>query len=249
MTTVTEVPRSDAKLRDGLALAFASFLPLCMSYLYFIHLRGTENDAGFIAFRIGKVIQFTFPALYVLRFHREQIGFPRPTWRGMPIGVAFGIAVGLSMWTLYYLWVRHIPAVAEKTPAMIFEVLQTMKSATPAGFLMMALFVCVPHSLGEEYYWRWFVFGWMRRYMPMPLAIVLSSAAFMLHHIVILGVYFPEHFWTLAMPFSVCVAIGGGVWCWIYDRSGSLYAPWLSHALIDGAIMVVGYVMLTEYWR
>src|SRR5205823_725331 len=114
------------------------------------HLRGTENDAGFIAFRIGKIIQFTFPALYVLCYYRDQIRFPRPTWRGMPLAAGFGIVVGLSMWALYYLWVRHIPAVADKTPAMIFEVLQTMRSATPAGFWMLVLFVCVPHSLGEE---------------------------------------------------------------------------------------------------
>ena len=119
---------------------------------------------------------------------------------------------------------------------------------SPLGYLQMAIVICVVHSLAEEYYWRWFVYGWMRKHLPMMAAIVLSSIGFMLHHIVILGVYFPGNFWTLAMPFSLCVAIGGGVWAWIYERSGSLYAPWLSHALIDAAIMGVGYVMLERYW-
>ncbi|MBI3823301.1 MAG: CPBP family intramembrane metalloprotease [Planctomycetes bacterium] len=50
----------------------------------------------------------------------------------------------------------------------------------------------------------------------------------------------------MAMPLSVCVAIGGGVWCVIYERSESLWAPWLSHALIDAAIMGVGYWMLWD---
>src|SRR5947207_897074 len=103
MTMAADVPRSEAKLRDGLALAFASFLPLFMSYLYFVQLRGTENNAGFVAFRIGKAVQFAFPALYVLYFYRDQIRFPRPTWRGMPLAAGFGIVVGLSMWALYYL--------------------------------------------------------------------------------------------------------------------------------------------------
>ena len=40
------------------------------------------------------------------------------------------------------------------------------------------------------------------------------------------------------------VAVGGGVWCWIYQRSHSLLGPWLSHALIDAAIFVVGYRLI-----
>ena len=48
MTKAADVPRSEARFRDGLALAFASFLPLCMSYLYFIHLRGSENNDAFV---------------------------------------------------------------------------------------------------------------------------------------------------------------------------------------------------------
>jgi hypothetical protein len=35
----------------------------------------------------------------------------------------------------------------------------------------------------------------------------------------------------------------------LYDRSGALYAPWLSHCLIDAAIMGLGYLMLAPFWR
>ena len=41
--------------------------------------------------------------------------------------------------------------------------------------------------------------------------------------------------------FSVAVAVGGVVWAWIYQRSGSLYGPWMSHLLIDAAIFLIGY--------
>jgi membrane protease YdiL (CAAX protease family) len=96
----------------------------------------------------------------------------------------------------------------------------------------------------EEYYWRWFVFGWLRRQTPLLVAQLLSSLAFMAHHVVILAVFFPGRFWTAAVPFSLCIAGGGFVWAWIYERSGSIYAPWLSHLLIDAAIMAVGYDLL-----
>ena len=120
--------------------------------------------------------------------------------------------------------------------------------AHPAAFVGMAIFYCVLHSLFEEYYWRWFVYGTMRRHIPVAAANVLSSVGFMLHHVVILGVFFPGRFWLLALPFSFGVAVGGAVWSWIYERTGSLYAAWLSHALIDAAIMIIGYDMVASYF-
>ena len=44
--------------------------------------------------------------------------------------------------------------------------------------------------------------------------------------------------------FSASVAIGGAVWAWLYDRSGSLLGPWLSHILIDAAIFIIGYDLI-----
>ena len=52
---------------------------------------------------------------------------------------------------------------------------------------------------------------------------------------------------SLALPFSICVAVGGGVWAWIYHKSGSLYAAWVSHAMIDTAILLVGFDMIQPY--
>ena len=47
--------------------------------------------------------------------------------------------------------------------------------------------------------------------------------------------------------FSVIVVafgIGGAFWAWLYHRSESLYAPWISHCLVDLAIFLVGYDMV-----
>ena len=40
---------------------------------------------------------------------------------------------------------------------------------------------------------------------------------------------------------SFVVALGGGLWAWLYARSGSLFSPWLSHTLVDLGIMAIGY--------
>jgi membrane protease YdiL (CAAX protease family) len=66
--------------------------------------------------------------------------------------------------------------------------------------------------------------------------------------VIVLAVYLPDQFWIAAVPFSLAVAGGGIVWAWLYERTRSLYAPWVSHALIDAALMAIGYAMLAPYW-
>ena len=243
-----------ARVRDAVALTIAVFFTVAMAYLYFVALADPESirDMSPIvsaAYTLGKSIQFLLPIAYVFCFDRARIRPTWPTWHGVPLGVGFALIVGAGMFLLWFAWVKHIPGVAEETPARIHEKVMLFRANSPTRFLMLALGISVVHALAEEYYWRWFVFGWMRQLVPVTAAIVVSSVGFMLHHIVILGVYFPGHFWTLAIPFSICVAVGGGFWAWLYARSGSLYAPWLSHCLVDSAIMAIGFVMLAErYW-
>ena len=62
----------------------------------------------------------------------------------------------------------------------------------------------------------------------------------MLHHILLLAAYF-GWFSPATWIFSAAVAVGGAYWAWLYQRSGSLWGPWLSHLVIDAAIFIVGY--------
>ncbi len=239
------------RTRDLTAIAIASLFPLAMAMIYFVILdepAGDENPAVRIAYVSGKVVQFLFPALFVFWIERQAIRLASPTWRGIPMAIGFATIVAVAMVCLYQFVLRDMPAFAVTAPEMIWHRLTQFKQTTPAAYVGMGVFICCVHSLGEEYYWRWFVFGWLRRHVPMWSAIVLSSLGFMAHHVVIVSVYFPNDILTLALPFSLGVAVGGGVWAWIYARSESLYAPWLSHCLIDVAIMAIGYVMLERFW-
>ncbi len=85
--------------------------------------------------------------------------------------------------------------------------------------------------------------------MPDWAAILFSSVGFMLHHVVIVGMFLPGEFWRTAVPLALAVAVGGAFWAWLYRRSGSLVAPWLSHCLVDVAILAVGFHLLRGYWE
>jgi membrane protease YdiL (CAAX protease family) len=101
------------------------------------------------------------------------------------------------------------------------------------------------HSLFEEYYWRWFVFRQLRRLAPLWPAVVISALGFMAHHVIVLHEILKSAPW-LAWLLSLAVAAGGGFWAWLYERSGSIFGPWLSHLLIDAGIFWIGYDLIRE---
>ena len=113
---------------------------------------------------------------------------------------------------------------------------------TPFRYILMSLFLAGIHSLMEEYYWRWFVFAELHKRMAWSSALIVASLGFMAHHVIILSVFFPGKFWSAAVPLSLCVGVGGGVWCWLYRRAGTIYSPWLRR-MIDLGILAVGYDM------
>jgi membrane protease YdiL (CAAX protease family) len=243
--------RPPARRWDGPALLFALLFPSVMAYVYFVHQSYKSDEANpnvLGAFAVGKTIQFAFPLVYVILADRRIPRPGRPTARGMLLGLGFALFVAAGMLALYYLWLRR-GLLAGDSPAKIFTKLQEFDAATPGRFVALALFISVLHALLEEYYWRWFVFGRLRLHLPLWRAVYVSSLGFMAHHVIVLDAYLPGRFWEMTLPFSLAVAAGGGFWAWLYARSDSLYAPWLSHMLIDLAIMAVGYDLVSRYWQ
>jgi uncharacterized protein len=239
-------------VRRWFVLIFAMIFPGIMAWLYFVALAepaGGPSDnteashAVVVVYSLAKVVQFGFPLIWLWYFDRESFRALGLSTRGLGTGLAFGLVVAGVILIVYFGFLRG-GALLERTPVLVREKLRQFGAATPARYLFLALFLSSVHSLMEEYYWRWFVFGELKRVVSLAPALILSSLAFMAHHVIVLAVYFPANLLTAAIPFSLCVAFGGGVWAWIYDRSGSLYSIWLSHLLADAGIMAVGYDMV-----
>ncbi len=139
-----------------------------------------------------------------------------------------------------YFFVLKPAGVFDKAGDAIREKIVGLGASTIPRYVALAVFYCAVHSLLEEYYWRWFVFAQLRRRVSLPRAIVVSGLGFMAHHVCVLAVYFGwDSPWTYLM--SLSVAVGGFIWAWMYEKTGSLYGPWMSHALVDTAIFIVGY--------
>ena len=158
------------------------------------------------------------------------------------IGLLFGAAVFAAIVLLYHFWFKPAGLLADAREN-IGGKLAGFGLQGPVAFCVLAACYSLVHSFLEEYYWRWFAFGQLRRWVPLWPAIVISALGFTGHHVVVLSGYFGGFTWPTLL-FSAGVAVGGAFWAWLYARGGSLLGPWLSHVLIDAAIFAVGWDMV-----
>ncbi|MEX0818756.1 MAG: CPBP family intramembrane glutamic endopeptidase [Pirellulaceae bacterium] len=222
----------------------ALVFPAIVTFAYFVALAGQPSSLQQGTYAVGKIIQFAIPAVWMFVILREKVSFPGPTRQGIGLGAGFGLLIAGAMLALAFWWLKPI-GFFDQPSGEIRAKIQALGLNTIARYTAGALFYAICHSLLEEYYWRWFVFGRLREFVRPPTAIVISSLGFMAHHVIVLAVYFG---WTSPATylFSAGVAIGGAVWAWIYHRSESLYGPWLSHALVDAAIFIIGYDLVRD---
>ncbi|MCH7685625.1 MAG: CPBP family intramembrane metalloprotease [Planctomycetes bacterium] len=222
------------------ALTFVMLLPTVATLLYFVVLSGSPWMKG--VYFGSKVVQFAFPLVWVLAVQRQKIHLTRPDVQSIMPGLLVGIlivAVGLGA---YFGYLKTSPYL-QSAPELIGRKIADMGLTSPAMYITFAVFLAIPHSLLEEYYWRWFVFGQLRRVTPLGVALLLSSLGFMAHHVIVIHQFLQQD-WTVTLFFSLCVAFGGCLWAWLYERYRSLYGPWLSHLLVDCGIMYIGYDLI-----
>jgi membrane protease YdiL (CAAX protease family) len=247
---------------DKAAVAAALVFPTLATWFYFLAMNGAPAGWQQAAAGLGKTIQFAFPLIWVLAIQRRRRG-PQaaafqgsrhtpcaaldgtrrvPATRGLALGAGFGLLVFAVALAVYGGWLKPSGFLDEAGRRMADKVTGFGVRSWP-WFAAMGVFYALLHSLLEEYYWRWFVFGQLRRWIPVGAAIAVSSLAFTAHHVLVLGFYFGG----FSLPtgiLALAVAIGGVFWAWLYQRGGSLYGPWLSHAMIDAALFLIGYDLI-----
>jgi membrane protease YdiL (CAAX protease family) len=239
-----ESPALEATRGDLIAIIAALILPSANTWLYFFQAESLPAGVQLAIFNTVKIVQFGFPLVWVLAVQRTGVTvWPRHK-RGIGIGLMFGAVVAIAMFVLYLAGLRDSSLLGAAKDQIVAKV-TGWGINRPWKYAALGLFYSVVHSLLEEYYWRWFVFGQLRRLVSLRTAVAVSSLGFMAHHVLVLGKFFgfdAPATWAL----SACVAVGGAVWAWLYERSGSLFGPWASHCLIDAAIFLIGFDIVRD---
>lgn len=224
----------------GGAIAFAMTFPTVLTLAYFVLLAGQPRWIVQGVYGVGKTVQFAFPALWVAFATGRMPRLARPGTRGVLPGLVFGIALLVGALALAQL-VLQPAGILEGAPAQAVRAkMASFGVDTLPRYAALGAFYSVIHAAAEEYYWRWFVFGELRRACRPGWAVLWSSVAFAAHHVIILGAFLGYASpWTPLL--AAAVGAGGAYWAWLYQRSGSLVGPWLGHLMADAAIFVIGY--------
>ena len=235
------------KHQTWIAVLFAIVFPSFVTWVYFILFDGKSAVVGGVC----KAIQFAFPACWVflwMKIPLREAGLPKtdnglpawPTRRNVLSGVGLGIAIVAAMFAYYGFAITGSDFT--NLSIKIASRVNRLSLDNPLGYAILGGFYAVVHSFLEEYYFRWFVFGRLRELLRFAPAAIVSGLAFMAHHVIVLYVFLGPSLHTAFL--SLCIAAGGFIWAWQYERSRSLLGPWISHMIVDTGIFLVGYHML-----
>jgi uncharacterized protein len=228
------------KTRCWVALIPAMLLPSIAAFFYFILL--SENNAARWIYGFTKVCTLVWPFFCVLFLFKEKL--PKISFEHFKRFnvIALGTLSGITIVFLMYLLLQ-----TPITQVMSENIHLIRAKAIKLGFIdhywSFALFLALGNSLMEEYYWRWFVFGYLRQRLNFSLSMLLGSLAFGAHHFVVLSQYYPFQ-WTLI--FGSAVVLGGIFWCFLYEKQKTLLGCWISHIIVDLGFLCIGHQFLFQ---
>ena len=237
---MTPIDENANRRADWGAILFALVYPTLLTVVYFILLARAPTTLQQGTYAVGKLIQFALPALWTFGLRREPVGSRLPRRNELIGGAILGLVLLAAGLALYHFAARPAGFFDGAAGDAIRQKIEGFGVSSLPRYVLLATFYSLIHSLLEEYYWRWFVFGRLRRLISLPCAIGVSSVGFMAHHVCIVSVFFG--WWSpMSLLLSAAVAVGGAIWAWIYHRTNSLFATWISHAFVDAGIFLIGY--------
>ena len=180
--------------------------------------------------------------LPLLWWRREKLGhssFPGEPHRRRGYGVAIllGLAIAGAIVAVYVLargrgWLD---------PATVADRAKATGLGDLRLYLLASVYWITANSLIEEFVWRWFVFRRFEELIGGGPAVFAAGLAFTAHHVLALAAQFSP---GLAALGSLGVLVGGVIWSWLYLRYRSIWPCWVSHAIADVPIFVIGYRLI-----
>ncbi|NLW62833.1 MAG: CPBP family intramembrane metalloprotease [Syntrophomonadaceae bacterium] len=154
----------------------------------------------------------------------ERVGFKRQDLR---LILKWGVGGGLILFVMVLGAGVIIQLLQPSLPPQPFEEV-LRKVVTGKELLLMILVGSVLAPLVEEVYFRGMVYPVLRQYVGVIWGLIISGILFGLMH------------WDLWR--TVPLALGGMVLAYIYERSRTIYAPWIAHGVWNGIMAVIVYL-------
>ena len=199
-----------------------------------LYILGTFGQAFFVVTRLWLL---GFPLGWFLFIDQGRITWRLPSRRDFTSGLMLGVLMAGVISIAYLSIGKHW-----LDASIIRAAAETVGLAEPWAYLAFGLYFTFINALIEEYVWRWFVYQKCAVLFDGKLAVYVAALCFTLHHIIALAGYTSNTLVTVIG--STGVFIAGATWSWCFLRYQSLWACYLSHALADLAIALIGWDLL-----
>jgi len=105
------------------------------------------------------------------------------------------------------------------------------------NFLLVAAYISFVNSLLEEFFFRGFAFLTLKELTGRPFAYVFSALAFAVYHTAMMLGWWDWWLFALAL---LGLFVGGLLFDFLNDRTGSIWPSWMVHMFANFAINTVG---------
>lgn len=196
-----------------------------------------DTALGTGLFFFCKVWLLAFPLVWRLLIDKKPVSLSPARKGGWLAGILTGLLIA---GVILGFWLLLGPKLID--PEFVRAKMAAIGLTSLPRYLGMIAYWIIINSLLEEYVWRWFITEKFHLLFRRSwIAVALSAAAFTLHHIVAMSVYFD------ALPTALCaffIFVGGAIWSALYLRYESIRPAYVSHIFADLAIFLIDGLIL-----
>lgn len=109
-----------------------------------------------------------------------------------------------------------------------------------SNFIYVAVYISFCNSLLEEFFFRGLAFLLLLPKIGRKWAYIFSSLTFALYHIAIMTGWFSPILFILVMA---GLMLGGCIFNFLDEKSGSIYSSWAAHACANFALNTIGLIL------
>ena len=242
-STTLERERAASRLAAWLGVVFALVFPTIVTWAYFFRAADAGQGIQQAVMATLKVLQFAFPVVWVMFVLRERIEWRRPIRAGRRDGAAVRPRGGRRRLAVF----RYVLA-----SSPLFVAATEQIRAKVAGFGLDS--VAEIRGSRRVLFARPFALGGILLAVVRVRTTAATRARSGRRSSSRRSASWPTTSWcsrcisaggpgrrSCSRP---SVAVGGAFWAWLYDRSGSLVGPWLSHLVIDAGIFFIGFQLV-----
>jgi membrane protease YdiL (CAAX protease family) len=110
-----------------------------------------------------------------------------------------------------------------------------------SNFIFVSLYISFANSFLEEFFFRGFTFGNLKKQCPKGVAYIFSALAFALYHVAMMIGWFSLPLTALVL---VGLTAGGVIFNYLSERFETIFVPWGVHMFANFAINTIGFLLL-----